>query len=120
VISSDEVFRRLQRQARAAARGTGSAPPTQEHLTRYGLEGFLDRLTRTSHTEHFVLKGGLLIAVYNARRATRDIDSEAVGVAVTPGYIEQVVRDLAAVRVDDGLTFDLGSLDVREIRDDAE
>lgn len=120
MISSDEVFRRLQRQARAAARETGSAPPTQEYLARYGLEGFLDRLTRTSHADNFVLKGGLLIAVYNARRATRDIDSEAVGVAVTPVYIEQVVRDLAAVRVDDGLTFDLGSLDVREIRDDAE
>lgn len=67
-----------------------------------------------------MLKGGLLIAVYNARRATRDIDSEAVDVTATPAYIEQVVRDVAAVRVDDGLTFDLGSLDVHEIRDDAE
>lgn len=120
MTSGDEVFRQLQRQARAAARETGSAPPTQEYLTRYGLEGFLDRLTRTPHADHFVLKGGLLIAVYNARRPTRDIDSEAVDVTVTPSYIEQVVRDVAAVRVDDGLTFDLGSLDVREIRDNAE
>jgi len=120
MTSGDEVFRELQRKAREAARESGSAPPTQEYLTRYGLEGFLDRLTRTPHASHFVLKGGLLIAVYNARRPTRDVDSEAVEVTVTPAYIEQVVRDVAAVQIDDGLTFDLGSLDVHEIRDDAE
>lgn len=120
MTSGDEVFRQLQRKAREAARGSGSGPPTQQYLTRHGLEGFLDRLTRTPHASHFVLKGGLLIAVYSARRPTRDVDSEALGVTVTPAYIEQVVRDVAALQVDDGLTFDLDSLDVHEIRDDAE
>lgn len=116
----DEVFHQLQRKARDVGRESGSAPPTQEYLTRHGLEGFLDRLARTAHAAHFVLKGGLLIAVYNARRPTRDVDSEAVGVDLAPALIEQVVRDLAAVQVDDGLTFDLNSLDIHEIRDEAE
>jgi hypothetical protein len=118
--NGDEVFRQLQRRARDAGRESGNAPPTQEYLTRYGLEGFLDRLTRTSHVNHFVLKGGLVVAIYNARRPTRDVDSEAVDVDVSPAYIEQVMHDVAAVPVDDGLAFDLGSLDVHEIRDDAD
>jgi hypothetical protein len=41
----------------------------------YALERFLYRLARTPQGgRHFVLKGGLLLAQFGARRATRDID----------------------------------------------
>ena len=81
------------------------------------LESFLDRLTRTVHVEDFVLKGGILLAVYGVRRPTKDVDVEAVGVAVTPAHLEQVVQDLVEVAVDDGVTFDRGTLTFQEIRE---
>jgi hypothetical protein len=42
------------------------------------LESFLDRLTDTDHGQHFVLKGGILLAAYGARRPTKDVDAEAI------------------------------------------
>ena len=81
---------------------------------------FLDRLTRTEHGKDFVLKGGILLAADGARRPTKDVDAEAISSSVTAGNIAQIVRDIAAVQADDGVEFDLGSLDVQEIHEDAE
>ena len=45
-------------------------------LTRYGLEGFLFRLTASAHRDSFVLKGALLLQVWTGEtyRPTRDLD----------------------------------------------
>lgn len=59
--SGDTVFQRIQAIARSTAK-SGTGAPTQEYLIRHTLESFLDRLTRTSHAEEFVLKGGVLLA----------------------------------------------------------
>ena len=58
----------LQATARATCR------PVDELFQFYALEGFLRRLTRTSHADNFVLKGGVLLAAYSGRRPTRDVD----------------------------------------------
>lgn len=58
----------VQRLARAQKRATS------ELLQLYVLEGFLRRLTRSRHHERLVLKGGLLLAAFDVRRATRDVD----------------------------------------------
>jgi len=115
-----EVFRELQRKARADSQGTDKQPPTAEYLTRHGLESFLHRLTRTPHSDDFVLKGGILLAVYGARRPTKDIDAEAISASVTPDYIVRVVQNIAAVEADDGLVFNVDSIDVRTIREVAD
>jgi hypothetical protein len=87
------------------------------YLIRHGLESFLDRLMRTSHADDFVLKGGILLAVYGVRRPTKDVDAEAISASVTAEHIGQVVRDVAAVPADDGLVFDMDSIAVQEIRE---
>ncbi|MEE2035764.1 nucleotidyl transferase AbiEii/AbiGii toxin family protein [Nocardiopsis sp. CT-R113] len=120
MTSGDEVFRQIQKKARAASAAEGRPVPTAEYLTRHALESFLDRLTRTAHKDDFVLKGGILLAVYGVRRPTKDVDSEAIRTTVTPEVITQVIRDVAGVRVDDGLVFDLTTVNVREIRDQAD
>ncbi len=116
MTTGDEVFKQLQRRARSAADKSGKPAPTAEYLTRHGLESFLDRLTRTQHSDDFILKGGILLAVYGVRRPTKDVDAEAVSASVTPEHIGQVVRDIAAVQVDDGMEFDLDSMSVANIR----
>jgi hypothetical protein len=75
---------------------------------------------RTEHGEDFVLKGGILLGVYGARRPTRDIDAEADSASLTSEHITQVVRDVAAVTVDDGVSFDLDSITGAEIRETAQ
>ncbi|MDO4784769.1 MAG: nucleotidyl transferase AbiEii/AbiGii toxin family protein [Propionibacteriaceae bacterium] len=93
---------------------------TQEYLVRHLVESFLDRLNRTEHRHGFVLKGGVLLAAYGVRRATRDADVNAIGADVTPEHLQRVVTDISNVPADDGVEFDLPSLRVQEIREHAE
>ncbi|MGW1677711.1 nucleotidyl transferase AbiEii/AbiGii toxin family protein [Saccharopolyspora sp. NPDC002376] len=116
----DVVFRQIQQKARSDGAKTGKPTPTAEYLTRHALESFLDRLTRTEHKDNFVLKGGILLAVYGVRRPTKDVDAEAVSASVAPEHIVEIVRDAATVDVADGLSFDLETISVQEIRDEAE
>jgi Nucleotidyl transferase AbiEii toxin, Type IV TA system len=120
VSSSDVVFRRIQAIARSAAAKSGSGAPTQEYLIRHTHESLLDRLTRTSHAGDFVLKGGVLLAAYGARRPTKDVDANAVSADVTAESLIQVVRDIAAIDVDDGVVFDVDTTSVQEIREQAD
>jgi hypothetical protein len=120
VSSGDVVFRRVQSVARSTAAKSGIGAPTQEFLIRHTLESFLDRLTRTSHAGDFVLKGGVLLAAYGVRRPTKDVDANAVRNDVTTEHLAHVVRDIAAVNVDDGVVFDLDTISVQEIREQAD
>jgi Nucleotidyl transferase AbiEii toxin, Type IV TA system len=85
------------------ARRTGR--PTDELIQLYALEGFLDRLTKSQYTENFVLKGGVLLAALDARRPTRDIDFAARRLANDATLILEVTRQIAAISLDDGLSF---------------
>lgn len=114
------MFRHLPTAARSAAANSGTGAPTQEYLVRHTLESFLDRLTRTPHAGDFVLKGGILLAAYGIRRPTKDADANAVGADVTAEHLADVVRDIASIDVDDGMVFDLDTISVQEIREQAD
>lgn len=88
-------------------------------LVRYAAERFLYRLSRSSHAEHFILKGALLLATRVDRpyRPTRDIDFLEYGEA-SKGALAKAIADIANTEVeDDGLLFDLKTLEVEEIRE---
>ena len=69
---------------------------TQEYLTRHTLESFLDRLSTTGHAKGFVLKGGLLMGAYDARRPTKDVDSNAISATVSEARLAQIAREVAS------------------------
>ena len=94
--------------------------PTDELHQLYALEGFLDRLTRSIHSDEFVLKGGVLLAAYTERRPTRDVDLAAHQLQADGETIHTLVNEILAVAIDDGLTFDLDMTAVETIRDDAD
>lgn len=71
-MSAIDVYRALNKVARSQAR------PFGEILSLYALERVLGRLVETPFATHFVLKGGMLLAAYDMRRPTRDIDAEAL------------------------------------------
>ena len=94
---------------------------TAEYLKLYALEGFLLRLAQSEHRPRFVLKGGVLLAAYQLRRPTADIDFAAVQ---TTNDIESVRQDIIAIagtglpaHLDDGLIFDLEEVTAQGIRD---
>lgn len=74
----------------------------------YSLERFLDRLGRTEFAEDFVLKGGLLVAAYQLRRPTRDIDLQAMDFQLDEDHLRAVVAAVAALGDDDGIVIDAG------------
>lgn len=94
--------------------------PTDELHQLYALEGFLDRLTRSTHSDKFVLKGGVLLSAYTERRPTRDVDLAAHQLQADGETIHTLVNEILAVAIDDGLTFDLDKTAVETIRDDAD
>lgn len=89
-----------------------------EYLTLYALEGFLARLAVFSQADDFVLKGGVLLAAFAARRPTRDIDLRASGFPNDVEECERRVRDIAATRLNDGLSFSPTSVRGEPIRDE--
>ena len=106
-----QVYLDLQRRARQAGRGT------QEFLVRYALERFLYRLVQTPWRNRLILKGGMLLAVYDVRRATQDIDMAARALDNEEQELANWLRDVFTVEVDDGVVFDTGSLRVEVIRE---
>lgn len=102
----------LQNLARRTARST------EELLRLYALEGFLARLATSSHASNFVLKGGMLLAAYQLRRATRDIDLQAHGISNDVEAILGVVREVATHHLDDGISYHAESATAESIRED--
>ncbi|MGL5862862.1 MAG: nucleotidyl transferase AbiEii/AbiGii toxin family protein [Phycicoccus sp.] len=91
-----------------------------ELLDLYLLEGFLVRLSASSHSPHLILKGGALLAAYGTRRPTRDVDLLATDLHIETDTVLAVVRDIAARSRDDGLVFDPVSATAHVIRDEDE
>lgn len=100
---------------RARARSDGR--PTDELLVLYILERFLYRLSISDHRNRLVLKGGMLLAAFDDRRPTGDVDLLARSIANEVETISDVVREVLALPADDGVTFDVGALRAEVIRD---
>jgi hypothetical protein len=102
----------LQRTARLTER------PTDELIQLYALEGFLDRLTKSQYAENFVLKGRVLLGALDARRPTRDIDFAARNLANDATLMLRVTRQIVAISLDDGLSFNAEEATGESIRED--
>jgi hypothetical protein len=92
--------------------------PTDELLQLYALEGFLDRLAVSPHTTQLVLKGGVLLAAFDVRRPTRDVDLQGVAVDNQQDQVLALVTQIAAITRDDGLSFDAVDASAEVIRDE--
>jgi Nucleotidyl transferase AbiEii toxin, Type IV TA system len=108
------VYLDLQNLARRSSR------PTEELHQLYVLECFLDRLTRSPYADRFVLKGGVLLAAYEMRRPTRDVDLCADRLTGTPAAVLGAVREIAGRPVEDGVVFGAAGARAEVIRDEDE
>ena len=89
-------------------------------LDRYAVERLLYRLSLSEERDRFLLKGALLFAVWFdvPHRPTRDADFLGLG---TPdaAQLADTVRGLCAHAADDGIAYDVASIRVQEIREQA-
>lgn len=95
-----------------------SRRPTDELLQIYALEGFLARLAVSDYAGRLVLKGGVLLAAFDTRRPTRDIDLQGQRIPNNEAFLREVVVSIAAVDLDDGLSFGFDNVAVETIRDE--
>lgn len=104
----------LDLQARARREGR----PTDELLVLYVLERFLYRLSRSAHRQRLVLKGGMLLAAFDERRPTRDVDLLADATRNDVDAVASLVREVLVVAVDDGVMFEPDRMAAEVIREE--
>jgi len=91
-------------------------------LIRYALERFLERLSRSSHRDAFILKGAMLFRMWSPRthRPTKDLDLLGRG-SPDPARLAALFVEMCGVEVeDDGMVFDAKSVKAGRIKEDAE
>ena len=89
-------------------------------LDRFAVERLLYRLSISVHSDQFLLKGALLFALWfdQQHRPTRDADLLGFG-PPDAERLKKVIVELCAMESDDGLRFDVGSIGVEPIREEA-
>jgi predicted nucleotidyltransferase component of viral defense system len=99
----------------AKTRGSSVA----EVLQYYAMERFLFRLGASAHADRFVLKGAMLLRVWDpsSSRSTRDIDFLAFGPNDLGSLGRSILEILAQEADEDGVQFDAGSLQVAVIKE---
>lgn len=110
--SAGRAYLDLQNLARRRRR------PTDELHQLYALEGFLARLAISAHANQLILKGGALLAAYDVRRPTRDVDLAARAIHADLDHVRDLITEIAAITIDDGLVFDTANATAHTIRDD--
>jgi hypothetical protein len=114
--AAGRVYLDLQNRARREKR------TTQELLTLYVLERWLARLAASPLAQTMILKGGLLLAAFDARRPTADADLLARNLANNHDTVVAFVRQVAELNLDkdDGVSYLTGTMTAQTIRDDSD
>lgn len=110
------VHARLQHRARETGK------PFQQLLQYYAMERFLYRLSQSPHRSRFVLKGALMLYVWDAplARATKDVDFLG-RLDNSLDNLARVVREVCTTEVEpDGMLFDPDTVKAERIKEDAD
>jgi len=91
-------------------------------LMLYLAERLLFRLSISRYSEHFVLKGGLLLyLILNEKaRATKDIDLLAKEISGSPDTFRDIFAEISAMTSDDAATYDPDSIIAEKIKEDTD
>jgi hypothetical protein len=113
---SGDAYLDLQNEARRTGR------PTQELLQLYVLEGFLARLAASEVRESFALKGGVLLAAFDSRRPTKDVDLAGLNLANDTETVLELVRSVLAMEppAEDGIEFAADTATAEVIREEGD
>lgn len=112
---SSSVRQRLENKAKNDNR------PFAELLQYYAMERVLYRLSRSAWADKFILKGGLLLRVWQLSAARPTMDIDVLGLIDNdPGAIRSIMQEILTTPVEpDGLVFDTRSIRTRLITEKA-
>lgn len=107
---------KMKNKIREVSQETGLAP--QQLYGLFGMEQLVKRLSETKYRDHFILKGGYLLASkYGlSQRATQDLDATIQNMALTREKVEEIVHELTMPDTSNQKYFSL--LSIRETRED--
>jgi len=114
----DGLARSVQVRLARHARAIGVDPNLV--LTRYAVERFLYRLSRSPHSEQFVLKGALLMLVWLGETLRPTSDADLLGFGdLSDEALATIVKSVCTVTVEpDTVEFDAASVRVEPIREE--
>ena len=97
-----------------------NASDAQILMRNYMMERFLERISLSPYRDKFILKGGMLVAAMVGldARSTMDLDATVKGAGVNIEDVENMMTEIVAVAIDDGVTFQVKN--ISEIMDEAE
>jgi Nucleotidyl transferase AbiEii toxin, Type IV TA system len=93
-----------------------------EILQYYGMERFLYRLSQSPYAQQFILKGGLMLRVWQVAESRPTMDIDMLGrPSNEPSRIVQQMQGILTLAVEpDGMTFDVASIQTEPITKDAD
>lgn len=105
--AAGDAFKALRAKAQSEHGGN-----TQALLVVYAVESFLRRLAMSDYASQMILKGGMLMAVSDIRRMTKDADLSTHGITNDEGRIRDAVARIWALAPDphDGVVVDLATI----------
>ena len=110
------VRKRLLNRAREEKR------PFNELLQYYAMERFLYRLSESLFSEKFILKGAMMLRVWNSPEFRPTMDIDMLGrIGNDEDNIIAHVRDILSVEIEpDGMIFDRNTIKAERIAEDAD
>ncbi|WP_404415190.1 nucleotidyl transferase AbiEii/AbiGii toxin family protein [Marinospirillum sp.] len=96
--------------------------PFQEIMQHFVMERFLYRLSQSEYADCFVLKGALMLQVWDSPQTRPTMDIDMLGrISNQQEYLLASIRNLLTTPVEkDGLLFDIDSLQTETITQDAD
>ncbi|MBQ9226836.1 MAG: nucleotidyl transferase AbiEii/AbiGii toxin family protein [Fibrobacter sp.] len=92
----------------------------QATLQMYCLERLLDRIAASRFRNHFIIKGGFLIAsiLGVGSRSTMDIDATVKGFSVSYENVDSIFKEICGIDIADQLTFSFERIEEIREKDD--
>lgn len=96
--------------------------PFNEVLQYFAMERFLYRLSQSTHADRFILKGALMLRVWQSPAVRPTMDIDLLGrTSNRDAEIAAQVREILSVAVEpDGLVFDLSTIGTERIAEEAD
>lgn len=97
--------------------------PFNELLQYYMMERFLYRLSNSPYADNFILKGGLMLRVWNAPEIRPTMDIDMLGkIENNTEVIIKTMKDICVAEIEfpDGVIFDAENITTEDITEDAE
>ena len=89
-------------------------------IRNYFMQRFLERIAQSEYRDHFILKGGMLVAslVGLNTRATMDIDTTVKAVSLSREDAIRMIEKIITVDIPDGISFQISKVtDIMEDHD---